>query len=160
MRGGRRVSHTSEREKQIKRQLKLTQEQEIPMNQEFYDRLHDKIMAAVEQVEIQPISRIDSTQQVLKRHWRQWTKSVFSIVVAMVALGSLSWVFSQSADKAWSSSRTVQLMENENLILSEAVLSPEDFSNSSISYQSENDFFVDVALAHENLETLISRAQL
>ncbi|WP_413288769.1 hypothetical protein [Bdellovibrio sp. HCB337] len=59
----------------------VLEEVQLPNNQAYYDRLHDKIMARVEDAEMetptrQPVRTYDKTaSKLLRDHWRGWLYS-------------------------------------------------------------------------------------
>lgn len=54
---------------------------ELPQNQRYYDRLHDKIMAKIEEAEMEapPIKFVDKvfekSNYYLRLQWRDWLKT-------------------------------------------------------------------------------------
>lgn len=114
---------------------------ELELDDAFYEQLHNKIMAAVDEIEIQPASRYRVPKQMMKRHWR----SLSQISLALLMLFGVNKTASQYVLSLWSSSHTVKLVQNEKEIIHQALASPDEFSNSMISYQSNNDFFMEVA---------------
>ena len=58
----------------------VLEEVQLPNNQAFYDRLHDKIMARIEDTEMEtPVSpaarSIEKSKRLLRDHWRGWLYS-------------------------------------------------------------------------------------
>lgn len=59
----------------------VLEEVQLPNNQAYYDRLHDKIMARIEDAEMEtparPAARSyeQSTSKLLRDHWRGWLYS-------------------------------------------------------------------------------------
>lgn len=137
----------------LAKKVKQTGDIEIPMDADFYDRLHDKIMAAVEETDIKPVTKLEKTQRVFKRHWR----SVSQVTLAILILVGVNLVTGQFVGQIWTESHTVKFVQNEKQIVSQAVASPEEFSATVLSSQNQNDFILDVA--SQNLEQ-ISPAQL
>jgi len=125
----------------VKRSLRRSGDIEIPMDPEFYDRLHDKIMAGIEDKEIQPVSCVQKPIKVVKQNWRGWAQLALGLFLVL-GLGISSSQFFQSA---FYSTRTVQLVQNEKQILIQAIDSPTVFSTSLLSSESESDFMQDIA---------------
>ena len=140
-------------ERQLRKNLKQAGDFELPMDEDFYEKLHNKIMAAVEETEITPLSKLTSTQQLMKRYWRKalpYAKGVTQVIMALALLLGSSIKARELVQNFWSSSHTVQMVQNEKQIINEALESPEQFSTSLISYQNQNDFFLDVAAQSED----------
>jgi hypothetical protein len=53
----------------------VLEEVQLPNNQAYYDRLHNKIMAQIEEIEMEAPARpamrsFEKTKQLLRDHWR------------------------------------------------------------------------------------------
>jgi hypothetical protein len=152
-------------DKQVKRSLKADPAvPEIPMDDAFYERLHDRIMAAVEHTEIEPRSLAhilwDKPRRMIRGHWKAWVVSGTSMLMVLVASVHTPAVLSKFLDE----SHTVQVVRNEDQFIDETINSPEAFSDTLVSYQSEDDFFVDVAersfhdLSQEHVREIMGEA--
>lgn len=58
----------------------VLEEVQLPNNQAYYDRLHDRIMARIEETEIEaplrPAMRsFEKSKALLRDHWRGWLYS-------------------------------------------------------------------------------------
>lgn len=126
-----------------------TLEFEMPMNDDFFDRLHDKIMAEVEKTDIAPAPVLMHQRNLLRAHWRGWlypASGVTSLLVlAFLLVPQLSKV-SETMQRAGLHS------DGYERIIGQALLSPDELSQTFISTQSESDFFMDVA--SESFENL------
>jgi len=105
---------------------------EVPSD-DFFNRLHDKIMAEVEKTAIQP-----PAQKVWRRYQRWLKGSVASLALAAVLLTGVDLKQSSVG------------LSHEDLSLSDAVSQSLDIENSVLVYQSKDDFLVD--LASENFD--------
>ncbi|WP_374077905.1 hypothetical protein [Bdellovibrio bacteriovorus] len=133
----------------MRKGLKATDELELPMNEDFFDRLHDKIMAEVEQTEIAPAPLLMKPRNVLRAHWRGWLYPAGG----MMSLFLFSALLLGQVSKVNQSMQRVGLLsDGHERIVAQALLSPEDLSQTLISTQSESDFFMDVA--SESFENL------
>ncbi|WP_413613148.1 hypothetical protein [Bdellovibrio sp. HCB-110] len=133
----------------VRKGLKATDELELPMNEDFFDRLHDKIMAEVEQTEIAPAPLLMKPRNVLRAHWRGWLYPAGG----MMSLFLFSALLLGQVSKVNQSMQRVGLLsDGHERIVAQALLSPEDLSQTLISTQSESDFFMDVA--SESFENL------
>lgn len=56
----------------MRKGLKAADELELPMDPEFFNRLHNKIMAQVSETAIEPVSKFYRPRKFLKAHWREW----------------------------------------------------------------------------------------
>jgi hypothetical protein len=148
-------------EKQVHRALKNNPAApELPMDDAFYEKLHDRIMAAVEKTEIEAVSPWAKPRRMIRGHWKAWLVSGSSLMMAFIAT-----VLSPNlAKKALDESHTVQVVRNEDEFISETLSSPEAFSETLVSYQAEDDFFVDVAersfhdLSQEHVREIMGEA--
>lgn len=52
--------------------LKRVDDIETPMSGEYYNKLHDKIMSAVESSQIKPAPKLQVAKNLLRAHWRGW----------------------------------------------------------------------------------------
>lgn len=133
----------------VRNGLKAQNEIELPINEDFFDRLHDKIMFEVEQTEIAPTPFLMTPRNLLSAHWRGWVYPAGAImsVAAMIAI-----LMPQVSKVNQGLQRVGLLSDGRERIVAEALLSPEDLSKTLISSQTESDFFVDVASeSSENL---------
>ncbi len=133
----------------MRKGLKASDNTELPMNDDFFESLHDKIMAEVEKTEIAPGPILMTPRRLLRSHWRGWLYPAGGIVsvafFAMLLMSPVSKV-NQSLQRAGLFS------DGADRIAAEALRSPEDLSQTLISLQNESDFFMDVA--RESFENL------
>ncbi|MGE5087121.1 MAG: hypothetical protein ACM3MG_12520 [Bacillota bacterium] len=133
----------------VRKGLKAQEELELPLNADFFDRLHDKIMSEVEQTEIAPAPFLMTPRNMFRAHWRGWVYPTGALmsVAAMVAV-----LMPQVSKVNEGLQRVGLLSDGRERIVAEALLSPEDLSKTLISSQTDSDFFVDVASeSSENL---------
>lgn len=129
-------------QRKMRKGLKAHDETELPMNEDFFDRLHDKIMAEVEKVEIAPPPRLMTPRNLLRSHLKGWlypTGGLMSLFLFSFML------MSQVSKVNQSMVRVGLLSDGHERIVAEALLSPDDLSQTLISTQSDSDFFMDVA---------------
>lgn len=132
-----------------RRRMKAADRQDIPVGGDFFDRLHDKIMAEVEKTEMAPPPMMMKQKNYLRAHWRGWLYSSGSLAALAFVAGILSSQVSQVNETM---QRVGLLSDGHERIVAEAMLSPESFSQTLINSQTEADFFVDVA--NESFENL------
>ncbi len=58
----------------------VLEEVQLPNNQAYFDRLHDKIMAKIEDIEMEAPARpamrsFEKSKEFLRDHWRGWLYS-------------------------------------------------------------------------------------
>lgn len=143
-----RMDHVNRLDK-VRKGLKATDDLELPMNDEFFDRLHDKIMAEINTTEMAPAPVLMTPRNLLRSHWRGWLYPAGG-VTSLLFLVSL--LMPQVSKVNQSMQRVGLLSDGHERIVAEALLSPEDLSQTLISTQSEADFFMDVA--RESFENL------
>ncbi len=128
-------------DQELKRVLTKNDEVELPMDDAFYERLHNKIMQAVDQTEIEPASVWQKPRRKWLDHWRNWAVSGGSVIMILIASLQAPTV----ARTFLNDSHVVQVVKNEDAFAMETIESPDVFSDSLIVYQNQSDFFVDVA---------------
>lgn len=140
---------TMNRLDKVRKGLKANDDLEVLMSDDFFDRLHDKIMSEVEQTEMAPTPVLMRPRNMLRAHWRGWlypTGGLMSVALAATLLVPHMAKVNQGMQRAG------LLSDGRERIVTEAILSPEDLSQTLISSQTESDFFVDVA--SESSQTL------
>lgn len=133
----------------MRKKLKSVDQVELPMDDDFFNRLHDKIMAEVEKTEIKRSPVLLKPRNLLQAHWRGWLYPVGGL--ASVFLFS-SLLLTQVSKVNQSMQRVGLLSDGRERIAEAALISTEDLSQTLISSQSESDFFIDVA--NESFENL------
>ncbi|MDG0816819.1 hypothetical protein [Bdellovibrio svalbardensis] len=133
----------------VRKKVKAVDNFEMSMSDDFFDQLHDKIMAKVEEAEMAPAPVLMTPRNLLRSHWRGWLYPVGGLMSVFV-LSSL--LLTQVSKVNQSMQRVGLLSDGHERIVAEALLAPEDLSQTLISTQTESDFFVDVA--SESFENL------
>ena len=114
-------------------------------NEDYFEKLHDKIMAKVEVTEM----RKDKEDPVKK--WRRLCMQWAAVACAIAVVVTAQPVQQQS---------TMQIASDQ--IFLQVSANPEELANTVLSHQSENDFLVDLArekhddLSVEQLNNLIA----
>lgn len=135
---------------------------ELPMDDAFYDRLHDRIMAAVEKTEMKRPSPWDKPKKLLCSQWKTWILSGGSLTMTLLA----ALQSPNLARSIFDESHTVQVVRNEDDFVTETLRSPEHFTETLISLQNQGDFFVDVAersfhdLSKEHVREIMGKSGL
>lgn len=133
----------------VRKKMKAIDDFELTMSDDFFDSLHDKIMAKVEEAEMAPAPVLMTPRNLLRSHWRGWLYPVGGLMSLFVMC---SLLMTQVSKVNQSMQRVGLLSDGHERIVAEALLDPEDMSQTLISSQSESDFFVDVA--NESFENL------
>ena len=145
---------------ELKRVLKRNDEVEPPMDDAFYERLHDKVMRAIDQTEIERPSVWQKPRRKLLEHWKNWVVSGGSVIMILIASMQAPTV----AKTFLNDSHVVQVVKNEDAFNAQTTEAPEVFSESLIVYQNQSDFFVDVAersfhdLSKEHIREIMGEA--
>ena len=143
---------------------KLKQEDpiELPMDENFYNQLHNQIMASIEQIEVKPLSRWSKTWVFLELKRKAWPpaprrafarkviKTGFVGLTFAVAIGLASL-----SAKVYNEVHVAQNATNQIRIIQEARQNPTEWSDLVVSYQNENDFYADVLSQKNDLATLV-----
>lgn len=136
--------------------LKAEDPFEYPMDDQFFDNLHNKIMLSVEKTEMKPVNKWEKTwvflEQKTVNHRARLKKAVKLSITATtltIGVGILSYGVDYSIEKT-----SAKKNQNKLLIISEAKKNPLEWSEMVINYQNENDFYADV-LSQRGLETIV-----
>lgn len=140
----------------ILNKLKKEDPVELPMDEMFFEKLHDKIMQSVEKTEIKPLNKWSKTWVFLERkaksHRAKIKKAVkLSLVATTLALGAL--LFNLSANYV-NQAALAKIEINKTSILSVAQTSPVEWAELIVNYQNENDFYADI-LSQGDFSTMV-----
>ncbi|MFS4459603.1 hypothetical protein [Bdellovibrio sp. HCB2-146] len=138
-----------DRTEKIRKGLKKADDFEMQFDDNFFDKLHDKIMAEVDKTEVAPPPMLMTPRNLLRAHWRGWLYPLGGVASLFVFT---SMLLGQVSKVNQSMQRVGLISDGHERIVAEALLDPTDLSQTLISTQSESDFFVDVAT--ESIETL------
>ena len=146
----------SMKEAMLVNKLKAEDAVELPMDEQFFDNLHSKIMASVAKTEIKPVKKWEKTWVFLeKKTLNQRAKLKKAVKLAITATsitlgaGILNYSLDTGAQVAYAKSNL-----NKSSIISEARNNPIEWSELVINYQNENDFYADV-LSQRGPETIV-----
>ncbi len=129
----------------IRQTLKSLEDLELPMSGDFFDQMHDQIMAQVEETVLEPQPALLKPRNFLRAHWRGWLYPAGGTLAFVLALG----FFLSSVDLR-QKPQVLVLNESGEKLVAAAIRSPSDIG--LFSSQTEADFFVDVASqSFENL---------
>lgn len=141
----------------IEKKLKQEDLIELPMDEKFFEDMHDKIMASIEKTEVKPLSRWAKTWVFLetkaKPHRaiaRKVIKTGFVGLTLSVALG-----LAGLSAKVYHDVHVAQNATNQSRIIQEVKQNPTEWSELVVSYQDSNDFYADVLSQQNDLQTLV-----
>lgn len=130
---------------------------ELPMDEKFFEDMHDKIMQAVEKVEMKPPSKWDKTWVFLERHsigQKALAKKIIKTSVIGITMGVGLFMLGLSAN-IYTKIYQEQRLSNKGHILNEVQKNPEEWSQLAGVYQDENDFYADVLSQKNDLATIV-----
>ncbi len=124
-------------------------EYELPMSEDFFDKLHDKIMAEVEKTDIEPAPPMVASRNMLRKHWRGWLYPAGGVtslfLLLLLAMPKVSKITEGMQ-------RAGLVSDGQTRIAARALMTPEELAQTFISSQSDSDFLMDVA--SESFENL------
>lgn len=129
---------------------------ELPMDDSFFDNLHNKIMLSVEKTEIKPVSKWTKTWVFLEQKTIVPREKLKKSIKVGITLTTLAFGVSL-INAAFDYSQQLQLVKadaNKSTILHEAQKSPTEWSDLVVNYQDESDFYADI-LSQRGHETIV-----
>ncbi|MBC7419832.1 MAG: hypothetical protein H7328_03805 [Bdellovibrio sp.] len=141
----------------LAKKLKKEDPIELPMDEKFFENLHDQIMKAVEKTEVKPLSRWAKTWVFLETNTvrsRAMSKKIVKTSFVGLVLATGFAFFALSA-KMYSDVYVAQNQGNQTKIVNEATKSPMEWSELVVSYQNENDFYADILSQKNDLGTIV-----
>ena len=134
-----------ETERVLKKAKFYSKELPLPQGEEYYDDLHDKIMASISTTSIEPLPAFKKEKDLLKRHWR-----FFSVITMMLALTLVSLKFANGfSSELFQNNHVVKSVQNEDQILALMTNSPEIVPHTILSYKTETDIYSDPKLLED-----------
>lgn len=134
---------------------------ELPMEDLFFDQLHNNIMAAVEKTEIKKPTKWQKAQIFLERESQPWqakarkaAKFSLAAVTLMLGLSVLNYSFT-----TYQKAEIARLDINKKSILSEAQKNPQAWSQMAANFENENDFYAEV-LSQKDTATIVQFDQV
>ena len=136
--------------------LKAEDAIELPMDEQFFDNLHNKIMLSVAKTEIKPVNKWEKTwvfleQKTMNKRAKLKKAVKFGITALAITLGA--GIMNFGIDFAGQNVFTKK-NQNTNTIILEAKNNPIEWSELVVNYQNENDFYADV-LSQRGHETIV-----
>lgn len=143
--------------KDIEKKLKQEDLIELPMDEKFFENMHDKIMASVEKTEVKPLSRWAKTWVFLEtkaKPHKALARKVIKTGFVGLTFG-LAFGLAGLSAKVYHDVHAAQYASNQSRILKEAQQNPTEWSELVINYQDTNDFYADVLSQQNDLQTLV-----
>lgn len=126
-------------ERKLKHLDVMDMETKIPDSEDYYERLHNRIMARVEQTEIQPPSPFCKSKDLLKRHWRNGlyliTMSALALVVGVRSI--------ESTNSQLNTNHAVAKFRNEDQLIGLLKNSPHVMDNTVLSSYANQELMSD-----------------
>ncbi len=126
-------------ERKLKHMDIMDVETQIPDSEDYYQRLHDRIMSSVENLEVKPPPRFQKPKDLLKRHWRNGlyliTMSALAVVVGIRNI--------DNANSQFSNNHAVVKFKNEDQLIGLLKNSPEVMDNTVLSSYANQDLMSD-----------------
>ncbi len=141
----------------LERKIKKEDPIELPMDEKFFENMHNQIMQSIEQTEITPPTRLEKAWLFLEtKAWRPGglTRKIIKASFAglaiitgtgLVALGIQFYLNVNSSGA----------LGNQSKIIKEAKSNPVEWAEMVSSYQNENDFYADVLSQKTDLGTIV-----
>jgi hypothetical protein len=138
----------------LKQQLKKEDPIELPMDELFFDKLHDKIMAEIEHTEIRPAaSRWRKSWEFLesKATYYRPSNNVRTLHIVKMGLVGVSLTLglglASMSMKLFNMSSEQMAVANDQhrkVIIEQALEQPQDWVEMAASVQNDSDFYADV----------------
>ncbi len=129
---------------------------ELPMDDLFFDKLHQNIMTAVDKTEIKHVKKWQKTWVFLERGaepYRAKARKAVKLGLAAVTF-SLGLSLLSASINLLQQAEIARLEINKKTILTEAEKNPLAWSELIANYQSENDFYADI-LSQKEIKTIV-----
>lgn len=144
-------------EKLIINKMRKEDSIELPMDDAFFEQMHNKIMLSVAKTEVKPLSKWAKTWVFLEKKTHKPRMAVkktakLSIVVTFISLGA--GLFGKTLSVLANSESQMSTSGNKSVIVSEAEKDPMAWAELAASYQNESDFYAEV-LSEKDFETIV-----
>lgn len=136
----------SQKEFLIEQKLKKEDHVELPMDNEFFDQMHDKIMQAIEKTEIKSQTKWTKTWVFLETKNRRFLpaqlivmKTVFAVFVASLSLG-----LAQLSLGLFQQTHELQVSHNQQKIINTVAAAPADWAELAAVSQRDSDLYAEI----------------
>ena len=141
----------------IKQTLKKEDYLELPMDDFFYEKMHDKIMQAVEKTEFKTEPKWHKARVFLERNaerYRSTSKKVLKVAVISLVT-SIAIGFLGVSQRLYSDLQADRSLNNQGRIIQEARNNPQEWAEMAGNYQNENDFYAEILSRKNDLATMV-----
>lgn len=137
------------------KKLKTEDPVELPMDDIFFDKLHDKIMLSVEKTEVKKLNKFSKTWVFLERKTQAHRAKVrkaakIGVSAVLIAAGVSLLKIGLELQPGLPLGSDV----NQSSIISEAQKNPMEWSEMAAHYQNESDFYSDIA-SQRDISTMV-----
>lgn len=146
----------------IKQTLKKEDYLELPMDNFFYEKMHDQIMHAVEKSEMKTEPKWFKTRVFLEQKSQRYRSASRKIAkLAIVSLvTSIAIGFLGVSQRLYVAIENNKNLTNQSKIIQEAKRNPQEWADLVVNYQSENDFYAEVLSRRNDLATMVEIDQV
>ena len=141
----------------IKQTLKKEDYLELPMDDSFYEKMHDQIMQAVEKSEMKTEPKwlkakvfLEQKSQPYRAVYKKAVKVAVVSLVTAIAVGFLG-----ASQRLYVTIEANRNLSNQSKIIQEAQRNPQQWAELAGSYQNENDFYAEVLSQKNDLATMV-----
>lgn len=137
------------------KKLKTEDPVELPMDDIFFDKLHDKIMLSVEKTEVKKLNKLSKTWVFLERKTHAHRSKVrkaakIGMSAVLIAAGVSLMQIGLELQPGLPLSSDI----NQSSIISEAKKNPIEWSELAAHYQNESDFYSDI-VSQRDISTMV-----
>ena len=141
----------------IKQTLKKEDYIELPMDDSFYEKMHDQIMQSLEKTELKSQPKWSKArvflEQSSQRYRSTYKKAVKLAVICLVTTIAIGFV--GASHRLYVAVDAQKNMNNQARIIQEAQRNPQEWAALVGNYQSENDFYAEVLSRRSDLATMV-----
>ena len=141
----------------IKQTLKKEDYIELPMDDSFFEKMHDQIMQSVENTEIKSQPKwskarvfLEQSSQRYRSAYKKVAKLAVISLVTAIAIG-----FVGASHRMYVALEAQKNLNNQGKIIQEAQRNPQEWAGLIVNYQNENDFYAEVLSRRSDLATMV-----
>ena len=149
-------THSTMKDALLVRKMKTEDSLELPMDDQFFDQLHQNIMCAVEKTEIKPVKKWQKTWVFLEQQaapYRARARKAAKLGLAAVTFSLVMGLIHMSF-KTYQQAELARIDINKRSIIEEAQKNPLAWSQLVANYENETDFYAEV-LSQSDTSTIV-----
>lgn len=141
-----KTSNESLTDSLLTQQLKKMDSVELPMDENFFDQMHDQIMQAVEKTEIKQLNRWAKTWVFLETRAKYYQHAGIKATKALFVLAvvSLSYGLGATSVAMFEKAHEQQITKNKDVILKQAIQSPVEWAELAAVGQNDMDLYAEI----------------